>query len=102
MSKWAQAISFGTNALKNPAAVAEPASRPPVLFKSALCVGDILSEKIVLLILGINLTASTHTQTYRHMIQKVKQLYKELSLIWSYRWSIIFESKIQLVWPLFA
>ena len=37
-------MSSGTKADKKPAAVADPASRPPVLFKSALCVGEIASE----------------------------------------------------------
>jgi len=44
ISKCAHGISSGTNAERNPAAVALPASRPPVLFKSALCVGEIESE----------------------------------------------------------
>ena len=44
MSKCAHGIVSGTKADKKAAAVAAPPSRPPVLFKSALCVGEIASE----------------------------------------------------------
>ena len=44
MSKCAHGMSSGTKAERNAAAEADPPARPPVLFRSALCVGDIESK----------------------------------------------------------
>ena len=46
MSKCAHGTSSGTKAERKAAAVAEPAGAPPVLFSSALCVGDIASVRM--------------------------------------------------------
>lgn len=69
MSKCAQGRSSGTKADKNPAAVAAPPSRPPVLFKSALWVGDIQSKNYFMLSFNEKFVIF-QVQSHKHFVSK--------------------------------